>query len=115
MNICIQNTTVDKTRDWDNASISLRLKNAEAFRYWTVLDAAKRRNPYANKTDIHLELLGLSKPDLLSEQEIEFFRTGKKGESLSYAPFQVVELKAERLDDEKDNLNKRDNLSRRKS
>lgn len=80
MNICIQNTVImrEDIRDWDNANLSIRLKEGEARRYWNVMDTAKKRNPYVNKTDVFRELIGLSKPHVLTIAEIIYFRSGKK-------------------------------------
>ena len=75
MQTCIQTTVVPKKeRDYDNTVLSLRLTSAEAVRYWKLLDIAKERNPYAGKSDVVRELLGLAKPDLLKASDIEAFR-----------------------------------------
>jgi hypothetical protein len=65
-------------RNYDRTILSLRLKEAEAVRFWTLMDKAKTQNPYVDKSDIIRELLGLSPPHALTEKEILFFRTGKK-------------------------------------
>jgi hypothetical protein len=62
----------------DNFILSLRLKGAEALRFWSVLDVAKGRDPYAERTDVIRELLGLEELRLLTEEDLSFFRTGRK-------------------------------------
>jgi hypothetical protein len=62
----------------DTVVISLRLKVAEAVRYQHVLDAAFKRNPYIDKSHAIRELIGLAAPALLTVEEIDFFRTGKR-------------------------------------
>lgn len=84
MNICIQTPTImDKERDWNNASVSIRLKAGDATRYWTVMDRAKKRNPYCDKSDVIKELLGLAKPSLLTKEDLHYFRTGNKSDLIS--------------------------------
>jgi glutamate formiminotransferase len=61
-------------RDWNNANLSIRLKDAEATRYWRIMDAAKKRNPYINKTVVMRELLGLDPPNALTAAEIAHFQ-----------------------------------------
>jgi hypothetical protein len=63
----------------DNTVVSLRLKGADAARYWRIMDAAKHRNPYIDKSDVIRELVGLDPPKLLTAQEIEHFRHGGVG------------------------------------
>ena len=74
---CIQTHSVP-TKDFDNTVLSLRLTGAEAVRFWSIMDAAKARNPYAGKSDIYRELLGLTPPNALTAEEINFFRSGKR-------------------------------------
>lgn len=81
MNISIQTINVMKDRNINDAHISLRLTDSIAIRYWHIMDAAKERNPYARKTDVVRELFGLNPPDLLTPEEIEFFRNGEKARS----------------------------------
>lgn len=66
-----------KTPDYDNTVLSLRLESSEAVRFWKIMDAVKKRQPYANKSDVIRELLGLTKPLALTIEEIEYFRYGK--------------------------------------
>jgi hypothetical protein len=61
-------------RDFDSVVISLRLKGAEAVRFWNLLDKAKAANPYIDKTHIIRELIGLDPPKLLTQAEIDRFR-----------------------------------------
>lgn len=78
MDSCIQNYTVAKReRDFDNTVLSLRLGSAEAARFWRIMDKVKERNPYAGKSDVVRELLGLTAPSALTAEEIAFFRRGK--------------------------------------
>jgi hypothetical protein len=69
-------------RDYDNTLFSFRLKNPEAVRFWELMDKAKERNAYIDKADVFRdvfrELVGITKPNLLTREEIEYFRTGKK-------------------------------------
>jgi hypothetical protein len=71
---------VKSPRDLDNVVLSLRLRGAEAVRFWAVLDKAQARNPYADRTDVLRELLGLNAPAVLTAADIEFFRNGNKGD-----------------------------------
>ena len=64
--------------DTDKVILSLRLRGAEAVRFRSVMDEAQRRNPYAARTDVLRELLGLNAPAVLTEKDIIFFRTGSK-------------------------------------
>jgi hypothetical protein len=66
----------------DTVVLSLRLKGAEAVRYQHVLDAAFKRNPYIDKSHAIRELIGLDAPALLTAEEIDFFRTGKRKEHI---------------------------------
>ncbi len=82
MNLCIQNTPMSaKERDYDNTVVTLRLTSAEAVRFWSIMDAAKARNPYVGKSDVYRELLGLAPAQALTSKEIDFFRTGTKNNS----------------------------------
>lgn len=65
-------------RDFHNTTLHLRLRDAEAVRFYHILDLALARNRFAEKSDVIRELIGLSKPNLLTKEEIEFFKTGKK-------------------------------------
>lgn len=65
-------------RDWDNVVLSLRLKNAEARRFWKLMDIGKKRNPYIDRTNIIRELLELDQPKILTETEIRFFRQSQE-------------------------------------
>lgn len=72
-------TAVEKNiRNYDRTILSLRLKENEAVRFWELMDKAKSRNPYVDKSDVIRELLELSPPHALTVAEIKFFRTGKK-------------------------------------
>lgn len=76
---CIQNYAMPlKERDFDNTVLSLRLTGPEAARFWRIMDTAKARNPYAGKSDIYRELLGLTPANALTKDEIHYFRTGEK-------------------------------------
>lgn len=82
MDTCIQEYAMPKKeRDYDNTVLSLRFTSMEAARFWRVMDQVKARNAYAGKSDVYRELLGLKSPDLLTEEEITFFRTGEKHSS----------------------------------
>ena len=102
MNRCIQNTSTMKERDLDNVVLSLRVRGAEAVRFWKIMDLAKSRNPYVDRTVVLRELLGLSKPNILTIDDINFFRTGNKQTTL--AP-QLVTPKSGELN--KSNENKK--------
>lgn len=76
---CIQNTDMPpKERDYDNTVLTLRLNSAEAVRFWTIMDSAKSRNAYVGKSDVCRELLGLTPPNAVTKEEINYFRTGEK-------------------------------------
>lgn len=79
MIVCIQNKkeVKGKTKP-DNFILSIRLKGAEAMRFWSVMDNAKSRDAYCERTDVTRELFGLNPPQYLTKGDIEFFRTGKK-------------------------------------
>jgi hypothetical protein len=70
----------------DTVVLSVRLKGAEAVRYVHILEAAFQRNPYIDKSHAIRELLGLDEPAVLTEKEINFFRTGVREEKHSGAP-----------------------------
>ena len=75
----IQNYAVAKNeRDVSNTVLTLRLNEAEAMRFWRIMDAAKERNPYVGKSDIIRELLGINSLKALTPDELIFFRTGEK-------------------------------------
>lgn len=65
-------------RDLDNVVLSLRLRGAEAARFWRIMDVAKLRNPYADRSDVLRELLKLSPLAVLTPADVTFFRTGEK-------------------------------------
>ena len=65
-------------KNYDRTILSVRLKSAEAVRFWRVMDAAKVRNAYLDKSDVIRELLGLAEPSALTPDEIEYFRKGKE-------------------------------------
>jgi hypothetical protein len=82
--MCIQTISkMSKGKNFksDNFILSLRLKGAEALRFWAVLDIAKSRNAYAERTDVIRELLGLDELNLLTADDMSFFRSGKKTET----------------------------------
>lgn len=66
MNICLQNTNVKPERDLNNVVVSVRLKNADAVRFWRSMDAAKHRNPYIDRSDVIRELMGLDPPSCVT-------------------------------------------------
>lgn len=84
----------NKERDYDNTVLSLRFTSIEAARFWRVMDQAKARNAYIAKSDVYRELLGLKPPDVLSKDEIAFFRSGDKA-SQSGVPMTRIHLKDE--------------------
>lgn len=65
-------------RDLDNVVLSLRLRGAEAARFWRVMDEAKSRNAYIDRSDVLKELLRLAPLHVLTEADVQFFRTGEK-------------------------------------
>lgn len=84
MGIGIQNTNLMKgERNLDNVVLSIRVRGAEAVRFWKIMDLAKSRNPYADRTVVLRELFGLSKPDILTTEDIEYFRQGKKSDLIA--------------------------------
>lgn len=71
----IQNCLVKKgERDLNNTILTIRLTGAEAARFWRIMDNAKHRNPYAGKSDVIRELLGLSELNVLTDEELALFR-----------------------------------------
>lgn len=74
MNICLQNTNVKPERDLNNVVVSVRLKNADAVRFWRIMDAAKHRNPYIDRSDVIRELMGLDPPSCVTPEELAAFR-----------------------------------------
>jgi hypothetical protein len=48
----------------------------EATRFWELMDKVKEKNAY--KSDAFRELLELAPPNLLTKEEIHYFRTQKK-------------------------------------
>lgn len=89
MNTCIQNY-VQMDKNLDNVVVSIRLRGADAARYWRVMDEAKARNPYIDKSDVIRELLGLDPPRCLTATEIAHFRNPVKQASLKPAKVQMV-------------------------
>jgi hypothetical protein len=81
MNTCIQNYNPVK-KATDNPLLTIRLNEPENVRFWRLMELAKGRNPYAGKSDVLRELLGLNQPGVLTSDEIHFFRTGEKKGSL---------------------------------
>lgn len=79
MKTCIQNGAQVMDRDLDNVVVSVRLRGADAVRFWRVMDDAKARNPYIDKSDVIRELLGLDPPICLTAAEVDHFR----GQALS--------------------------------
>lgn len=77
MNTCIQTCALGMDKNLDNVVVSIRLRGADAARYWRVMDQAKARNPYIDKSDVIRELLGLNPPGCLTLAEIEHFRGTK--------------------------------------
>jgi hypothetical protein len=67
-----------KEPNYSETYFSLWLKEPEAVRYYELWKRFQERAPYANKSDMNRELLGLSPLRALSSEEIEYFRTGKK-------------------------------------
>lgn len=59
-------------------TITLRLTKDESARFREVMDLAKARNPYCDKSDVIRELIGLREPENLTPEDIEYFRTGKR-------------------------------------
>ena len=58
--------------------LGLRLVGAEAIRFQRVLEIGKGRNEYASISHIIRELLGLSPLKALTEEDVIYFRTGKR-------------------------------------
>ncbi len=84
---CIQIYGVAKNeRDLDNVVVSLRLRGAEAVRFWIIMDKAKEKDHYADRTDVLRELLRLDPLELLTEHDIAFFRTGEKAIDVIFVP-----------------------------
>lgn len=74
METCIQNGALKMDRNLDNVVVSVRLRGADAARFWRIMDAAKNRNPYIDRTNVIRELLGLDPPAVLTVKEIQHFR-----------------------------------------
>jgi hypothetical protein len=106
MNTCIQNEyPMVRDRDLDNVVLSVRLKGAEAVRFWRIMDAAKARNPYIDKSHVIRELLGLDAPKVVTLKEIQQFRSGKKvkgvvGNIEPIEDAQVIHVRPVELSDE---------------
>ncbi len=82
-------------RDLDNVVLSLRLRGAEAARFWRVMDLAKSRNAYIDRSDVLRELLRLNPTEVLTEDDIKFFCTGEKTETRrSSVPTTQIQLEA---------------------
>jgi|GEM_PF-4619215 len=73
MQTCLQ-TSFHVEKNLDNVVLSLRLRGADAARFWRIMDTAKAKNPYIDKSDVIRELIGLDPPTILSLSEIEHFR-----------------------------------------
>ena len=65
----------NKKRD---AVISLRLKDGEAKRFWTLMDKANSINPAIDQIKVIRELIGLDQPQIFSSGDLEYFRSGKE-------------------------------------
>ncbi len=65
----------NKERD---AVISLRLKDGEAKRFWTLMDKANSINPVIDQIKVIRELIGLDAPQIFSPGDLEYFRNGKE-------------------------------------
>ena len=65
----------NKKRD---AVISLRLKDGEAKRFWTLMDKANSINPAIDQIKVIRELIGLDQPQLFSPGDLKYFRSGKE-------------------------------------
>lgn len=74
MNTCIQTCASGMEKNLDNVVVSVRLRGADAARFWRVMDEAKARNPYIDKSDVIRELLGLDPPKCLTVKEVQHFR-----------------------------------------
>lgn len=61
-------------RDFNSVVISLRLRGPEAVRFWNLLDKAKQKNPYIDKSHVIRELIGLDPPTILTAADIDRFR-----------------------------------------
>lgn len=77
-------------KNLDNVVVSIRLRGADAARYWRVMDEAKARNPYIDKSDVIRELLGLDPPRCLTDVEIAHFRDPVKQASLKPSQMQMA-------------------------
>lgn len=77
MSICIQNCGMSEYEIPENKPLTIRLNDAEHIRFWKLMERANSR-AYANKSTLLRELLGLSQLKVLSDVDIEYFRTGKK-------------------------------------
>lgn len=75
MDTCIQNNA-RMPANTEFRVISLSLNAEEQERYQKVLDIAKDRHAYINKTHVIRELIGISDPAILTAKEIEYFRKG---------------------------------------
>lgn len=65
----------NKQRD---AVISLRLKDGEAERFWTLMDKANSIDPAIDQIKVIRELIGLDAPQIFSPGDLEYFRNGKE-------------------------------------
>lgn len=61
-------------KDLDNVVVCVRLRGPDAARFWRVMDAAKHRNPYIDRSNVMRELLGLDPPGALTADEIKHFQ-----------------------------------------
>ena len=109
MNCCIQtNDIVAKGKNFqsDNFILSIRLKGAEAVRFWAIFDSAKQRNPYAERSDVVRELLGLDAASLLTKDELTFFRTGEKSNIRKADDQKLTPMVLDAPEDKKENKKK---------
>jgi hypothetical protein len=71
------------TENIDAYWLTIRIKPAEAARFIKLFKKALEKEPGTEKTDLIREILGLDSPNLLTEEDIEFFRSGVKNKDLS--------------------------------
>lgn len=58
--------------------MSIRLQESENLRFWKLMDAAKKKNPYLDKSHVIRELLGLAPLNILTAADLRYFQTGEK-------------------------------------
>lgn len=56
---------------------SIRMHEDEHKRYTELWQLAKKRHKFVGKSDINREIMGMSKPFILTDAEIRYFRTGE--------------------------------------